>query len=84
MSQLDKLLDKLYKKPIPNNMRIEEIKKIVEHFGCKTTSGGKHQIKIVHAPTGTVIPIPSHGDTIAEAYIKQIKVLLDRIRGEEL
>ena len=82
MSQLDKLLAKLYKKPIPNDMRIDEIEKIVKAFGCITVSGGRHQMKIVHRPTGTIIPIPSHGDTVAEAYIKEIKALLDRIKGE--
>lgn len=82
MSQLDKLLAKLYKKPIPNDIRVDEVEKIVKAFGCIVVSGGRHQMKIVHKPTGTVIPIPSHGDTVAEAYIKEIKVMLDKIRGE--
>ena len=82
MSQLDKLLAKLYKKPIPNDIRVDEVEKIVKAFGCVVVSGGRHQMKIVHKPTGTVIPIPSHGDTVAEAYIKEIKEMLDKIRGE--
>ena len=82
MSQLDKLLAKLYKKPIPNDIRVDEVETIVKAFGCIVVSGGRHQMKIVHKPTGTVIPIPSHGDTVAEAYIKEIKVMLDKIRGE--
>ena len=65
---------------IPNIQ--SEIEKIVKAFGCITVSGGRHQLKIVHRPTGTVIPIPSHGDTVAEAYIKEIKALLDKIKGE--
>ena len=83
MSQLDKLLEKLYKKPIPNDIRVDEVEKIVKAFGCIVVSGGRHQMKIVHKPTGTVIPIPSHGDTVAEAYIKEIKKMLDKIRGED-
>ena len=83
MSQLDKLLAKLYKKPIPNDIRVDEVEKIVKAFGCIVVSGGRHQMKIVHKPTGTVIPIPSHGDTVAEAYIKEIKEMLDKIRGED-
>ena len=82
MSKIDKLLAKLYKKPVPNDIRIDEVVKIVENYGCVAKSGGKHQMKIVHVPTGTVIPIPSHGDVVAEAYIIEIKKLLDRIRGE--
>ena len=84
MSQLNKLLKKLYRKPIPNDMRIDEIEKIVKAYGCIIVSGGRHQMKIVHRQTGTVIPIPSHGDTVAEAYIKEIKALLDMIEGEKL
>ena len=82
MSQLDKLLAKLYKKPIPNDIRVDEVEKVVKAFGCVVVPGGRHQMKIVHKPTGTVIPIPSHGDTVAEAYIKEIKEMLDKIRGE--
>lgn len=83
MSQLDKLLAKLYKKPIPNDIRVDEVEKVVKAFGCIVVSGGRHQMKIVHKPTGTVIPIPSHGDSVAEAYIKEIKEMLDKIRGED-
>ena len=83
MAQIDKLLEKLYRKPVPNDMRIDEIVRIVKAYGCETVAGGKHPLKIVHVPTGTVIPIPKHGDTVAEAYIKQVKTLLDEIRAEE-
>lgn len=80
MSRVDKLIEKLYRVPIPNDMRIDEIERIVKRFGCETTSGGKHPLKIIHKPTGTVIPIPKHGDTVEEAYIKQIKDLIDKIK----
>ena len=50
MSQLDKLLAKLYKKPIPNDIRVDEVEKIVKAFGCIVVSGGGHQMKIVHKP----------------------------------
>lgn len=83
MSKIDKLLERLYKKPIPNDMRFDEIQKIVNHFGCTVTTGGRHQKKIVHIPTGTIIPIPQHTDVVAEAYIKEIKKLLDEIIQEE-
>ena len=83
MAKIDKLIEKLYRKPVPNDIRIDEIEKIATHYGCITKPGGKHQMKIIHIPTGTVIPIPHHGDTVAEAYIKQIKALLDEIGLEE-
>ena len=83
MAQIKKLEQKLYRKPVPNDMRIDEIVKIVKAYGCETRVGGKHPLIIVHVESGTIIPIPKHGDTVAEAYIKQIKDLLDKIRASE-
>lgn len=80
MSKIDKLLEKLNRKPIPNDIRIDELTRIAKHYGCQTVSGGKHQLKIIHVPSGTVIPIPCHGDTVAEAYIKEFKALLAEIK----
>lgn len=83
MSKFDKLKEKLYRKPVPNDMRIDEIKRIMTHYGCITTAGGKHQLKIVHVPTGTVIPIPCHDDIVKEAYVREIKKLIDEIEAME-
>lgn len=35
-------------------------------------------------PFGIVIPIPFHGNIVEEAYIKQLKILFDRIEKEKL
>ena len=83
MAQLEKLIEKLYRKPIPNDMRIDEIIKIVKAYDCITETGGKHPLKIIYPPTNTVIPIPMHGNQIGEAYIKQIKLLLDEITASK-
>lgn len=80
MSQIDKLIDKLYKKPIPKDMTFDELSKIARHFGCVVDSRGNHQRAIVHQESGTVIPIPDHGKHIGIAYVKQIKQLIDSIR----
>lgn len=82
MAKIEKLLEKLYRKPIPNDIRVEEIEKIAKHYGCVVQPGGKHPMKIIHIQSGTVIPIPIHGDTVKEAYVKQFKKLLDEIRQE--
>lgn len=82
MARIEKLLEKLYKMPVPNDIRISELEKIARHYGCDVISGGKHPIKIVYKPLGTVIPIPVHGDTVKEAYIKEFKSLLAQIKGE--
>ena len=83
MSQIDKLLKKLYRVPIPNDMRLDEIKKIVTAYGCEFTTGGNHQYRIVYKGKDVrrVIPLPCHGDTVAEIYVKEIKSLIDQISG---
>lgn len=83
MSTIEKALDRLYRKPIPNDIRVSEVVRIAEWYGCEIRSGGNHQMKIVHKPTGTVIPIPQHSDTVKEAYIKELKALIDRIKEME-
>ena len=81
MSKIDKLKQKFYKKPIPNDIRIDEAITLAKHYGCEIITGGNHQIKIVHKITGTVIPLPKHGDTIKEAYVKELKDLFNQIEG---
>lgn len=83
MSQIDKLRAKFYRKPIPNDIRVDEAIKLAEWYGCKVEAGGKHPLKVIHPASGTVIPIPVHGDTIQEAYIKQLKDLFNKISCEE-
>lgn len=82
MSKIEKLKAKLYRIPIPNDIRRDELKLLAEHYGCITESGGKHQLKIIHKESGTVIPIPCHGDLVAEVYIKQAKNLFDEIKKD--
>lgn len=61
MSTIEKRLAKFYRKPIPNDITFEDLEPICNHFGCQIASGGNHSKKVVHIPSGTVIPIPMHG-----------------------
>ena len=83
MTKKDKDLTKLYSKPIPKDMRIDEIKRIAEAHGCIWETGGRHPFKIVHVQSGTSIAIPYHGDTVPLMCIREIKRLIDRIREGE-
>lgn len=42
-------------------------------------------MRVVHVPSGSIVPIPRHGKCVGEAYIKQLKDLFDRVGliGEE-
>lgn len=79
MSTFDKLYKKFNRKPIPNDMTFDEIEVIAKHFGCIVRSGGKHSKQIMDIPSGTVIPIPMHGKCVGEAYIKQLKILFEKV-----
>lgn len=83
MSQIEKLIDKLYRKPIPKDMTFDEISKIARYYNCFVKTGGNHQRSIVHKESGTVIPIPDHSKHIGVAYVKQLKELFDSIRERE-
>lgn len=83
MSTIEKRIKKFYRKPIPNDITFDDVKVLAEYYGCIVVSGGNHSKKIVHVPSGTVIPIPMHGKTIKEAYVKELKKLFNRISEEE-
>ena len=82
MSSFEKRYMWFCRKPIPNDITFEDIEVIAKHFGCMVVTGGNHSKKIVHKPSGTVIPIPMHGKYVGEAYIKQLKKLFDRIEED--
>jgi len=78
LSQLKKLIDKFYSKPIRNDITFSEVETLAAAFGCKVMSGGKH-LRVVHKESGRIVPIPRHGNTVGEAYIKQLKDLFNLI-----
>ena len=79
MSKLEKLKQKFFSKPIRNDMTFDEITKLAKAYGCIVGGGGKHPFHVVHKQTGTVIPIPTHGNTVDEAYIRQLRKLFETI-----
>ena len=83
MSQIQKLIDKLNRKPTPNDMTFEELSRIAKHYGCIIESRGNHQRAIVHEESGTVIPIPCHSKHVNVAYIREVKELFAAIQKEE-
>ena len=76
MSKIQKLIEKFYERPLRNDLTFNEIQKISEYYGCKVISGG-------NIPSGTIIPIPRHGNCVKEAYIKQLCDLFDSIEPKE-
>lgn len=78
---MEKLKKKFFSKPIRNDMTLDEIEKLAKAYGCKVGGGGKHPFHVVHPGTGRVIPVPTHGNTVGEAYIKQLRDLFELIES---
>ena len=79
MSTIEKLKQKFYEKPVRNDMTVNEVTRLARAYGCEILTGGNHQIRIVHKPSGRVIPLPSHGNRVKEAYIMELRELFDEI-----
>ena len=83
MSSFEKLKAKFFEKPVQNDLTREEAIRLAKAYGCDIYTGGNHQIRIVHKPTGRVIPLPCHGKTIKEAYIIELKELFTEIDSQK-
>lgn len=80
MSTIEKLRDKFYEKPVRNDLTFDEVCRLAKSYGCQVdTNGGRHGVRIIYAPLKRLIPIPRHGNTVQEAYIKQLRDLFDEI-----
>ena len=81
MSKIVKLKEKFYEKPVRNDLTIDEVTRLAKAYGCVVLTGGNHQIRIAHKPSGRVIQIPSHGKVVKEVYIMELRELFDEIES---
>ena len=84
MSTIEKRIKKFYAKPVPNDITFDDVKELATYFGCEIITGGNHSQKVVHKPSGTVIPIPMHVKCIGEANVAEQKKLFNQIKGEKI
>ena len=83
MASIDKLLEKFYRKPIPNDITYDELRRIADHFGLIVKPPkGKHPMKISY-PGIASIPIPVHKKSVGEAYIYQVKMLIEKVKEQK-
>ena len=83
MSRIEKLKNKFFEKPVRNDMTMDEVIKLSKAYGCEVLTGGNHQVRILHRESGRLIPIPSHGKTVKEAYIMELRELFDEIETKK-
>lgn len=82
MSQWDKLLSKIL--ALSNDIRFDELKKILEHYGYDMKNPGKGSSHYTFRKKGSYpITIPKH-KPIKEIYIKMVREIVEReIRQNE-
>ena len=83
MSTIEKLYERIMERPIRKDITLSEIVRLAGRYDSLTViPGGKHQTKIVHCDSGTIIPIPCHGSAVGCAYVEQFQNLLYQIESE--
>jgi hypothetical protein len=63
-------------------MTLNEVIRLAGFYGCEVLTGGNHQIRIVHKESGRVIPLPRHGNTVKEAYVMELRELIEEIEAK--
>lgn len=76
MSQFDKLLKRIL--ALDNNMRFDELRKILESYGYTMTSpSGGSSHKTFRKPGCMPITIPQH-EPIKKVYVEMVKEVIER------
>ena len=81
MSQFDKLLLRIYM--LDKNLRFDEIKKVLEHYGYSMkspSSGSSH--RTFRKPGRRKITIPQH-DPIKAIYVEMVKEIVEKEEENE-
>lgn len=75
MSSIEKLKKKFYSTPTRNDISMDDIRILVNYYGCIERTGGNHQSTIINPKTGRIVPLPQHGKEIRREYIRQLQDL---------
>jgi predicted RNA binding protein YcfA (HicA-like mRNA interferase family) len=75
MSQFDKLLQRIHS--LDKNMRFEELKKVLEHYGYKMSKPADRSSHRVFRKTGcNPITIPQH-EPIKRVYVEMVREVVE-------
>lgn len=83
MSRIDKLLEKMQRKPTPKDFAWRELTRALDHFGYRQLEGDGSKVKFVHQTSKHVISLHKrHPDSTLLVY--QILEILAQLRDEGL
>lgn len=83
MSRHEKLLQKIIAQPAPKDVKWDELKVVLEHFGYRLLSGAGSRRKFVHPVTQDVIALHEpHPAPEVKAYV--LRQVADKLREQGL
>lgn len=75
MGRLDKLVARFFKHP--HEVRVEDVRKILELLGYEERRGGKH-VSIFRHPSGKMLTVPTvSGRKVKRIYVRLVARLLE-------
>lgn len=72
MGQIEKLLEKLSAKPIPNDIKFSDAEKLLLHFRFTKKEGKGSHVKFNHKQLDYHLSLPRDGANLKSIYVKQV------------
>ena len=72
MSQIEKLFEKLSRKPTPTGVLFDEVDKLLKayHFKSRKPAGGSSHFTYTHPELPDIITIAKHGNKVKAGYVR--------------
>lgn len=84
ISQIEKIEQKIRKKPIPKNISFQEAKRLLEHYECVFSNGGGSHYTISSPISKFPVTIADHSPEPLKRYnIKDIISIIDQIKDND-
>ena len=89
MSQVEKLFEKLNRRPTPTDILFDDVDKLLRAYNFKTRqpSGGGSHYTYVHNDLQDIVTIAKHGNKVKAAYVRMavmaVEKVLDLYGGKE-
>jgi len=89
LSKIEKLFEKLRRRPTPANVLFDEIDKLLKayHFKSRQPSGGSSHFTYTHPELPDIVTIAKHGNKVKAVYIRTainaIEKALELCGGQE-
>ena len=89
MSQIEKLFEKLRRRPTPTDVLFDEVDRLLKayHFKSRHPSGGSSHFTYAHPELLDIVTIAKHGNKVKAGYVRNainaIEKVLELCGGQE-